>query len=99
MLDRLMNQCDGCRAGVPLKDGKHRMGKPGGYADWMICTKDRYGSFQKTIDDARKEVRKRKRFLPYTFVEYTVLQRAKQEYKEAKERLQAAQELWDNLAK
>ncbi|EZN81206.1 hypothetical protein AJ67_06486, partial [Pseudomonas aeruginosa 3580] len=22
------NQCDGCQAGVPLENGKHRMGRP-----------------------------------------------------------------------
>lgn len=29
------NQCDGCQAGVPLENGKHRMGRPGGYPDLM----------------------------------------------------------------
>lgn len=35
-----MNQCDGCRAGVPVDgNGCHRMGPPGGL---MACTADRY---------------------------------------------------------
>ena len=38
------NQCDGCQAGIPVEDGMHRMGKPGGYVDLMACTADRYGS-------------------------------------------------------
>lgn len=38
------NQCDGCQAGIPVESGMHRMGKPGGYADLMACTADRYGS-------------------------------------------------------
>ena len=42
------NQCDGCRAGIPLIygisfiNGMHRMGKPGEYADLMACTSKRY---------------------------------------------------------
>lgn len=43
-----MNQCDGCRAGKPLdKNGKHRMGEPGKYADLMACTADRYSTSKK----------------------------------------------------
>lgn len=37
------NQCDGCQAGVPLENGKHRMGRPGGYPDLMSCTAHLYG--------------------------------------------------------
>lgn len=37
-----MNQCDGCRAGIPLEDGMHRMGRPGSYADWMRCQRYKY---------------------------------------------------------
>lgn len=34
-----LNQCDGCRAGKPLENGnRHRMGKEGGYPDFMSCT-------------------------------------------------------------
>lgn len=36
------NQCDGCQAGIPLVDGAHRMGRPGGYPDLMRCQKERY---------------------------------------------------------
>lgn len=36
------NQCDGCRAGIPLINGMHRMGKPGEYPDLMACTSKRY---------------------------------------------------------
>jgi hypothetical protein len=35
------NQCDGCRAGKPLENGKHRMGA-GTYPDWMACQAKRY---------------------------------------------------------
>lgn len=38
------NQCDGCRAGIPLINGAHRMGKPGGYADTMSCQAGKYAS-------------------------------------------------------
>ncbi|MBI7981269.1 hypothetical protein JEY27_31990, partial [Pseudomonas aeruginosa] len=40
------NQCDGCQAGVPLENGKHRMGRPGGYPDLMSCTAHLYGAPQ-----------------------------------------------------
>lgn len=37
------NQCDGCRAGKPLENGnRHRMGKEGGYSDFMSCTSKLY---------------------------------------------------------
>lgn len=38
------NQCDGCQAGIPVENGMHRMGKPGGYVGLMACTAGRYGS-------------------------------------------------------
>jgi hypothetical protein len=39
-----LNQCDGCRAGIPVENGMHAMGIPGGYADKMMCTASRYES-------------------------------------------------------
>lgn len=36
------NQCDGCQAGIPVENGAHRMGKPGGYPDLMGCTAKLY---------------------------------------------------------
>ena len=36
------NQCDGCQAGIPVVNGAHRMGKPGGYPDTMSCTAKLY---------------------------------------------------------
>lgn len=36
------NQCDGCQAGIPVVNGAHRMGKPGGYPDLMGCTAKLY---------------------------------------------------------
>lgn len=36
------NQCDGCQAGIPVVNGAHRMGKPGGYADSMACQAAKY---------------------------------------------------------
>lgn len=38
------NQCDGCQAGIPLVDGVHRMGKPGGYPDAMSCQASKYAN-------------------------------------------------------
>ncbi|MNJ44174.1 hypothetical protein D3C77_392150 [compost metagenome] len=38
------NQCDGCQAGIPVVDGAHRMGRPGGYPDTMICQAGKYAS-------------------------------------------------------
>lgn len=35
------NQCDGCRAGMPLADGIHRY--PGGFP-YMCCTADLYAT-------------------------------------------------------
>jgi len=40
----ILNQCDGCRAGIPAENGMHAMGIPGGYADKMMCTASRYES-------------------------------------------------------
>lgn len=37
-----LNQCDGCQAGIPIVNGTHRMGKPGGYPDMMGCTAKLY---------------------------------------------------------
>lgn len=40
-----LNQCDGCRAGKPLEDGKHHvMVNSGGYRDVMACTAHLYSS-------------------------------------------------------
>jgi hypothetical protein len=37
------NQCDGCQAGKPLENGnRHRMGREGGYPDFMSCTAKLY---------------------------------------------------------
>jgi hypothetical protein len=36
------NQCDGCRAGIALINGTHRMGREGGYPDLMGCTANLY---------------------------------------------------------
>lgn len=36
------NQCDGCQAGIPLINGAHHMGKPGGYSDKMSCAAHLY---------------------------------------------------------
>lgn len=36
------NQCDGCQAGKPLKNGAHRMGREGGYPDYMSCQRSKY---------------------------------------------------------
>lgn len=40
--DGQRNQCDGCQAGIPVVNGAHRMGKPGGYPDTMSCTAKLY---------------------------------------------------------
>lgn len=37
-----INQCDGCQAGIPLVNGVHRMGREGGYPDFMGCTAHLY---------------------------------------------------------
>lgn len=29
--------CAACRAGVPIENGKHRYGLPGGYPNWQPC--------------------------------------------------------------
>ncbi|WP_325437586.1 hypothetical protein [Pseudomonas nitroreducens] len=48
------NQCDGCQAGIPLIDGAHRMGRPGGYPDLMSCQKERYKHPEQAEDDIKK---------------------------------------------
>lgn len=45
------NQCDGCQAGIPVENGRHRMGKPGRYPDLMLCTADRYSTPQPAAPD------------------------------------------------
>lgn len=37
-----LNQCDGCQASVPLINGTHRMGREGGYPDFMGCSAKLY---------------------------------------------------------
>lgn len=49
------NQCDGCQAGIPVVNGAHRMGKPGGYADTMSCTAKLYKPAEGGGDEAVNE--------------------------------------------
>jgi hypothetical protein len=43
-----INQCDGCMAGIPIdENGRHRMGKPHSYPDYMVCEKSRYQNKEK----------------------------------------------------
>lgn len=51
------------------------------------------------ILNAKQEIRELKRVSPWLFVEFTELQRARNEAREANERLAAAQATWDNLGK
>lgn len=38
-----MNQCDGCRRGIPVENGKHYLIGIGNYlGEIMLCTKHRY---------------------------------------------------------
>jgi hypothetical protein len=59
-----MNQCDGCRAGIPVdKNGNHRMGKPGSYANLQACQKSKYETpppeeKENHVMDKRKELKK-----------------------------------------
>lgn len=46
------NQCDGCQAGIPVENGAHRMGKPGGYPDLMGCTAKLYKPAEGGGDEA-----------------------------------------------
>jgi hypothetical protein len=48
-----LNQCDGCRAGIPAENGMHAMGIPGGYADKMMCTAILYESAPSRGDQVR----------------------------------------------
>lgn len=48
------NQCDGCQAGIPLVNGSHRMGKPGGYSDKMSCTAHLYDAPATGDSDVRE---------------------------------------------
>jgi hypothetical protein len=52
---------------------------------------------RRMISDAQAHVRKMKRAAPYIYPEYTNLQVAKAEYKQAKENLRIARETWKNL--
>ena len=33
----IANNCPACKAGVPLENGRHRYGLPGGYRDYRPC--------------------------------------------------------------
>lgn len=49
----MKNQCDGCRRGLPLKDGIHR----GGGFDMIACTAERYHDYtQEELDEFRELV-------------------------------------------
>lgn len=45
------NQCDGCQAGIPVINGSHRMGRPGGYPDYMSCTAELYREADPKLGD------------------------------------------------
>ena len=45
------NQCDGCQAGIPLINGTHRMGREGGYPDFMGCSAKLYKPAEGGGDD------------------------------------------------
>lgn len=46
------NQCDGCQAGIPLINGTHRMGREGGYPDFMGCSAKLYKPAEGGGDEA-----------------------------------------------
>ncbi len=50
------NQCDGCRRGIPLENGKHT--GPGGFwaGDVQVCTADRYVE-RKTTPETERLIR------------------------------------------
>ncbi|MND52519.1 hypothetical protein D3C80_435370 [compost metagenome] len=45
----MINQCDGCQAGIPKINGVHRMGREGGYPDFLGCTAKLY----EEVNDAK----------------------------------------------
>lgn len=49
------NQCDGCQAGIPLINGTHRMGREGGYPDFMGCSAKLYKPAEGVGDDTTLE--------------------------------------------
>lgn len=49
------NQCDGCQAGIPLINGTHRMGREGGYPDFMGCSAKLYKPAEGIGDDTTLE--------------------------------------------
>lgn len=51
-----INQCDGCRRGVPVENGIHR---GGGFwqGDSMVCTAERYKIMSKRTEDKKGELR------------------------------------------
>lgn len=51
------NQCDGCQAGIPLINGTHRMGREGGYPDFMGCSAKLYKPAEGGGDVARLALR------------------------------------------
>ncbi len=56
-----MNQCDGCRRGLPVENGVHRGPGEGGTGDLQACTADRYppDSVDKLIDQLRESLDRR----------------------------------------
>lgn len=41
-LNIIINQCDGCQAGIPIVNGAHRMGEEDGYSNKQACTAKLY---------------------------------------------------------
>lgn len=61
------NQCDGCQAGIPVVNGAHRMGKPGGYSDSMACQAAKYASAEPSAPVERDEHAMRQAFRSWAF--------------------------------
>lgn len=43
--------CKGCQQNIPLENGKHRLGLPGGYPNYIPCKQDKNFDKNKPIAD------------------------------------------------
>ena len=52
-----MNQCDGCRRGLPVENGIHIVpGKKGWERLYMVCEKNRYGAVAQQVEHESEEL-------------------------------------------
>lgn len=58
-MEKELNQCDGCMAGIPVdENNRHKMGDER-YANYMICEKKTYQTDKPSDDEITKAIKQR----------------------------------------